>query len=568
MPLNHSVLENVDNIIHTSSNISKSNDNDISSQDIEVQSLGDLTPKIKEQHIVEEKYIENSAPKIEIVENLFGESVMQFATNSNPSNTENNINQVSLQSESMLSGNIQDSTNYSNIPTSSKQESTNYVLPVNNIPSMPGLGNIVNNGVDSISNASIDIIQDSANQANDLYSYINQKNTETKAKLYGDVNDSPSVIVENNTKTVDISTNASIPDIIAVEDVKVVTGFAQNISDTHDLHWGFPGIQSDTLATSENIDQNTNLSIENESRTVQNSAANQSESISQVEKVVDSEQYVRGSFSYSPSSLPSDVTESIDAVTNSDTTTNNYYNVNIESQPQQESFLLKILSMSSKLLYFTLLSAIIFFCAAVVYWYYGTQRSNNNNNSTNIVVVNTATTTSSGAAILATADTGTSTAGVSNPHNISGVDDGGAVAKINPLLFQVSSSTKLPITYAPDNLVAFTEFGGGKLDALTLDNLKLLAQDVEAQGFKLKILNSYKSSYELGTEAGLSELQLGNTVTVICGDCKATTDAGNTKLYEYLKNNAHRFGFLYNSNNVAGNIRYYSRSNLKNIFNL
>lgn len=141
------------------------------------------------------------------------------------------------------------------------------------------------------------------------------------------------------------------------------------------------------------------------------------------------------------------------------------------------------------------------------------------------------------------------------------------------LLYPVDKSHTLSATYAP-TLVDTGLPGGGQVSITIRDPLERLFKDANARGLYPVVTSAYRSYQEqvqvfkgwffqewrahgnifvgfqeaarYSAYPGHSEHQLGTAVDVNCRGCTAfnTDDPRNVALWEFLEQNAHRYGFV------------------------
>lgn len=144
---------------------------------------------------------------------------------------------------------------------------------------------------------------------------------------------------------------------------------------------------------------------------------------------------------------------------------------------------------------------------------------------------------------------------------------------IDCINFPVSKINSLRSDYSPE-VVNINLNGGGKLIKSAFENLEKLFAEAKAQGLNPRIVSSYRSyqtqvglfeSYVqkevnrykttraraeeianvYSARPGHSEHQLGTTVDITCDGCTPfASDINNQKIYEFLKQNVSRFGFV------------------------
>jgi len=136
----------------------------------------------------------------------------------------------------------------------------------------------------------------------------------------------------------------------------------------------------------------------------------------------------------------------------------------------------------------------------------------------------------------------------------------------------IDKTTALPSTYIP-NLTATGLPGGGMLTPETVIALKAMSEDVQSKGMTVFVTSAYRSyiqqqstfnywvnrelskgaSMELARQRaniysatpGHSEHQLGTTLDIRCIGCDAfSKNVTNTPLYQYLQQDAHKYGFI------------------------
>lgn len=139
-------------------------------------------------------------------------------------------------------------------------------------------------------------------------------------------------------------------------------------------------------------------------------------------------------------------------------------------------------------------------------------------------------------------------------------------------LAPVDKTNALSSKYAP-KVVPSGVLGGGSLTAPTAAAMQKMFKDAKDQGIRISVLSSYRSySNQQGTfeywvkqemakghsrakaeqlanvysaKAGHSEHQLGTTADVKCDGCASfDNSSGNVKVYNFLKANAHKYGFV------------------------
>ncbi len=127
----------------------------------------------------------------------------------------------------------------------------------------------------------------------------------------------------------------------------------------------------------------------------------------------------------------------------------------------------------------------------------------------------------------------------------------------------------LPSDYVPENLVEIStkhswgEKGTQKATSETYDAFISMAYDAEMQDITLMINSSYRSyasqetvynnykdtrgeryADEIAARAGHSEHQTGLALDIFSTETSNQADFQNSKAYTYLKENAHKFGFI------------------------
>jgi D-alanyl-D-alanine carboxypeptidase len=139
-------------------------------------------------------------------------------------------------------------------------------------------------------------------------------------------------------------------------------------------------------------------------------------------------------------------------------------------------------------------------------------------------------------------------------------------------LAAVDKVYKLPSTYAPA-VVNLSLTGGGQLTQTAANAMTSLFQDASSKGLSLRIASSYRSyqtqvsTFEgwvqsemakgysraeaearantYSAKPGHSEHQLGTTADISCVGCTSFDfGPGNSAVYFYLEQNAHKFGFV------------------------
>lgn len=139
-------------------------------------------------------------------------------------------------------------------------------------------------------------------------------------------------------------------------------------------------------------------------------------------------------------------------------------------------------------------------------------------------------------------------------------------------LAPASKQFSLPSNYYP-NVKSTGINGGGELTSTTIDNLKSLISDAKKEGIDITIISAFRSystqqstflywvqrevingaskqqayanANNYSAKAGQSEHQLGTTVDLKCSTCgNFDNSSANTKMYNFLKNNAHKYGFV------------------------
>ncbi len=139
-------------------------------------------------------------------------------------------------------------------------------------------------------------------------------------------------------------------------------------------------------------------------------------------------------------------------------------------------------------------------------------------------------------------------------------------------LAPASKQFSLPSKYYPN--VKYTGInGGGQLTPTTIEKLNTLVNDAKKEGINITIISAYRSYNEqvntfnywvsremakgssryvaelnannYSARAGQSEHQLGTTADLKCSTCgNFDNSSGNIKMYNFLKNNAHKYGFV------------------------
>lgn len=142
----------------------------------------------------------------------------------------------------------------------------------------------------------------------------------------------------------------------------------------------------------------------------------------------------------------------------------------------------------------------------------------------------------------------------------------------NYSLSPVSKQFELTADYVPN--VKYTNLnGGGYLEPITLDNLKNMVRAMSKSGIDISVISAYRSytdqnntfNYWVNREVnaglsrseaiikannysafpGQSEHQLGTTLDLKCKNCNSFDNSeANLKLYGFLKEHAHEYGFI------------------------
>ncbi len=142
------------------------------------------------------------------------------------------------------------------------------------------------------------------------------------------------------------------------------------------------------------------------------------------------------------------------------------------------------------------------------------------------------------------------------------------------LLYPVDKNNALSASYTPKNLVQLNVRGGGRMVDVAAVALTELFTDAESKGLFPRVNSSYRSytdqlstfnywvNLELGRGAtraeaevranrysarpGHSEHQLGTTADIGCEGCSGfdRTNAKNNAIWNYIEENAHKFGFV------------------------
>lgn len=139
-------------------------------------------------------------------------------------------------------------------------------------------------------------------------------------------------------------------------------------------------------------------------------------------------------------------------------------------------------------------------------------------------------------------------------------------------LAPASKQFSLPSKYYP-SVKSTGISGGGQLTSTTIDNLNALVKNAKSEGINITIISAFRSyneqvntfNYWVGREmakgstryvaevnannysarAGQSEHQLGTTADLKCSSCgNFDNSEGNIKMYNFLKTNAHKYGFV------------------------
>lgn len=153
----------------------------------------------------------------------------------------------------------------------------------------------------------------------------------------------------------------------------------------------------------------------------------------------------------------------------------------------------------------------------------------------------------------------------------------------NPLTLLVDKKNRLPEEYIPRDLSYVNVFGGGYLVYNAKIATEKLFKYAKERGYNLKLNSSYRSykdqeiafrawkniTYTNGAKneaeaeykanqfaayPGFSEHQLGTAIDIGCDTCYTLNDESSKKLYKFLEENAHKFGFKqsYPENNIKG----------------
>lgn len=139
-------------------------------------------------------------------------------------------------------------------------------------------------------------------------------------------------------------------------------------------------------------------------------------------------------------------------------------------------------------------------------------------------------------------------------------------------LAPASKQFSLPSKYYP--AVKYTGLsGGGQLTPTTINSLNTLINNAKKEGIDITIISAFRSYSEqvstfnywvsremakgssryvaeaaannYSARAGQSEHQLGTTADLKCSTCgNFDNSSGNIKMYNFLKNNAHKYGFV------------------------
>ncbi len=173
---------------------------------------------------------------------------------------------------------------------------------------------------------------------------------------------------------------------------------------------------------------------------------------------------------------------------------------------------------------------------------------------------------------------------ISNLCILNCVSDRGNLDCIDYFYAPVDKHNSLPSTYAP-NVVATGLSGGGSLVPEAVEAMKLMFNDAASQGIQISLISTYRSyATQQGTfnywvnkeiaagysrveaeirannysaKPGHSEHQLGTAADLKCNGCASFDNSqGNLAVYNYLEENAHKFGFVIsypeNSEEVTG----------------
>lgn len=158
------------------------------------------------------------------------------------------------------------------------------------------------------------------------------------------------------------------------------------------------------------------------------------------------------------------------------------------------------------------------------------------------------------------------------------------ITNTNYSTLEITKTVGLPSSYVPPNLVNVGKYGNGQLTKEAYDNFIKLYEEASAHGIKIKVLSGYRSYQQqkdlfeyyiqkemknrkisrieaekianvYSAKPGFSEHQLGTTADIVCSSCDAFNGGEeNKKVWEYLKNNANKYGFYlsYPENNDKG----------------
>ncbi len=174
-------------------------------------------------------------------------------------------------------------------------------------------------------------------------------------------------------------------------------------------------------------------------------------------------------------------------------------------------------------------------------------------------------------------------------------------------LAPVNKKYKLSAAYVPVGLESVGVAGGGTMTKDAAKAMREMFQNASSKEVYMNLVSTYRSydtqvgtfaywvSIEMGrgysraeaesraneysAKPGHSEHQLGTTADLSCSNCDAFGDTpGNRKVYEYLKGNAHKFGFVISypegKDDLTGynyepwHVRYVGKTHAKKLFEL